>query len=864
MANIFDQYENYSQKPAFYGGGRRISRPELSTSGFINVGLETDEPMFRKIKLDLRPPDTVSHMVVRNNHLVLAMANKTIFRIDLKNIDTPDEIEIPVSDKTAGVKIHQLFLDPFGNHLLVSLSGKDGELNSNVLYLLKNLKKTKPCNKMKGHVLTAVAWNLHNKDNGTGPILFGTSKGLIFETELTLGDDRNLFSSNIEVYWKQVFDVRSNITSLELHKYPNSDTDYFVLATTPNRLYQFLGKTLLGAEPPVLQSLFNNYNNDTMRFYELPCDLEYSQLQLYQKTVHDCPCLMAWMTGAGIYHGSIDCSGKLGKDSVTKDTGLIYYPDEDARVRPIAITLLEFHAIILFQDRLKVICLLNEEMVFLDIFAEIHGKMVGLVKDIVTGKIYAYSERAVFTYIITNEARNVWQIYLDKGDYASAEFHSQNNPVNLDKVRTQQAEQLFNKQKFDESARLYAKTQASFEQVSLKFLAIEETMALKHFLSEKLTSLKAHEKTQITMIVTWIMELYLNQLGILRDTGDKISEKYTALIDEFYSFLEKQKVTDCINNNKNVVYNLISSHGDQETLIHVAFLMKDYERLISYQIDNRNFCEALKILEKYKNPELFYQYSPVLMQSCPKETVGIWISQGRRLNPTKLIPALLQCDQGKNKSQEAEAIRYFEFCVNTLDNKDTSIHNYLLSLYAKLDSEKLMTYLTLQGQDPVYICYDLKYALRVCSEYKHVKACVLIYAAMGLYEEAVDLALKVDVQLAKQNADRPEDDDELRKKLWLKIAKHVVKEENNIKKAMEFLKECNLIKIEDILPFFPDFVTIDHFKEAICSSLKEYNQHIDILQDEMKDATESAQEIRAEIQAFRNRQIYSYFIHFLN
>ena len=29
---------------------------------------------------------------------------------------------------------------------------------------------------------------------------------------------------------------------------------------------------------------------------------------------------------------------------------------------------------------------------------------------------------------------------------------------------------------------------------------------------------------------------------------------------------------------------------------------------------------------------------------------------------------------------------------------------------------------------------------------------------------------------------------------------------------MELLNECTLLKIEDILPFFPDFVTIDQFK----------------------------------------------------
>ena len=49
------------------------------------------------------------------------------------------------------------------------------------------------------------------------------------------------------------------------------------------------------------------------------------------------------------------------------------------------------------------------------------------------------------------------------------------------------------------------------------------------------------------------------------------------------------------------------------------------------------------------------------------------------------------------------------------------------------------------------------------------------------------------------------------------IAEHVVKHDNDIKQAMSFLQYCDekdkgLVKVEDILPFFPDFVTIDHFK----------------------------------------------------
>lgn len=84
-------------------------------------------------------------------------------------------------------------------------------------------------------------------------------------------------------------------------------------------------------------------------------------------------------------------------------------------------------------------------------------------------------------------------------------------------------------------------------------------------------------------------------------------------------------------------------------------------------------------------------------------------------------------------------------------------------------------------------------------------------------------------------------------------AEHVVREKDDIKQAMEFLQQCDLVRIEDILPFFSDFVTIDHFKEAICNSLQEYNQHIQDLKEEMQEATKSAELIRKDIQSFRNR-----------
>ncbi|XP_055957598.1 vacuolar protein sorting-associated protein 18 homolog [Patella vulgata] len=372
---------------------------------------------------------------------------------------------------------------------------------------------------------------------------------------------------------------------------------------------------------------------------------------------------------------------------------------------------------------------------------------------------------------------------------------------------------------------------------------------------KKLSSLRPQDKTQITMLVTWLIELYLNQLGELKEQNQDESQEYVAIQEYFRTFLGQPKVKDCLSNNRGVVYDLIASHGDVEDMVFFAVLMKDYERVISHHLQHENYKRALEVLQNKQNDvELYYKFSPILMQYTPKETVDAWIKQGRQLDPKKLIPALVQYDQEKYKQQGNEAIRYLEFCVQQLDNKDTAIHNYLVSLYAKIQPANLMIYLEMQGENSDNICYDVKYALRLCTEYKHTKACVHVYCIMGLYEEAVDMALSVDVELAKQMASKPDEDDvDIRKKLWLRIARHVVEEEKDVKRAMEFLHDCELLKIEDILPFFPDFVTIDHFKEAIITSLQEYNQHIDSLKDEMEEATQSAEEIRKEIQSFRNK-----------
>ena len=89
------------------------------------------------------------------------------------------------------------------------------------------------------------------------------------------------------------------------------------------------------------------------------------------------------------------------------------------------------------------------------------------------------------------------------------------------------------------------------------------------------------------------------------------------------------------------------------------------------------------------------------MQEVPKHTVKALIDQGKKLVPVRLLPALVTCE---GEFHAKQVITYLEFCIDKLKNTDKAIHNFLLSLYAKHDKEKLMQYLNSQGQELSLVC----------------------------------------------------------------------------------------------------------------------------------------------------------------
>ncbi|KAI8985185.1 Pep3/Vps18/deep orange family-domain-containing protein [Pilobolus umbonatus] len=788
-------------------------------TGYVSTGFgQVDEPIFGIDYVNFQMPAKLIDMAVSNNILMAALDNHKLLRIDLENTVEVEEIEI--IRKPNDGKIVKIFFDPTGRHLILTTDHGEN------YYHYEKWRRTKSLSKFKGVTITSIAWNKQATltDPSTREILIGTKNGLIYETSLEPTDE---YFRKEEKYFKQVYSIHEStmpVTGLYFEQFPVNNRKYFVMATTTTRIYQFIG--LIGSnsgshspaafgdvaedrgERAMFENLFSNYEVNP-GFQELPGELPRSELhffsrfhELQQQGIAE---TFAWLTGPGIYHGSLVFGSQNVGDSVVDDVQLLQYPatpseDDSGKLItevPISVALTEFHFILLYKDRVRAICQLNDQIVYEELIAIIKGEeVIGMAVDDTKKTFWIYTTLSMYELSITNEERDVWKLYLEKKNYNSALRYCK-DPAQKDRVYTAQAKDYFGQRRFKMSAQIFAESTVPFEEVALMFVEKEEVDALRVYLAHKLNRLRKNDQTQKTIVATWLVELYLSKLNELENlaasahcspapteatslnpnTESYFLEQVDEIRDEFKAFLETYNG----NLHRPTTYKLMASQGRNEEFLFFASLIGDYDKVISHWITEKNWTKALEVLSKEADPDVFYKFSPVLMENEPYET--------------------------------NQAIRYLSYVVTSINNTDPAIHNFLLTLYATQktsDETALLTFLKNEGRE---MHYDLDYALRLCTQNGRTQSCVHIYSQMGLYEEAVNLALKNhDLELARINADKPEDDEPLRKKLWLNIAKHIVYETKDIRYSLEFLKQSNLLKIEDILPFFPDFVLIDDFK----------------------------------------------------
>ena len=116
--------------------------------------------------------------------------------------------------------------------------------------------------------------------------------------------------------------------------------------------------------------------------------------------------------------------------------------------------------------------------------------------------------------------------------------YTQGNPATTNLIRVLKAENCIQQGLYEQSAEIYASSDTPFEEVALKFSRLGQENALKILLMKKAEALKASQSLpQLFMISSWLMEIYLNSLGHLKNSTD--SHAYKTVLLEFRTFLTR-------------------------------------------------------------------------------------------------------------------------------------------------------------------------------------------------------------------------------------------------------------------------------------------------------------------------------------
>ncbi|KAL0217957.1 hypothetical protein RCL1_008805 [Eukaryota sp. TZLM3-RCL] len=746
--------------------------------------------------------------------------------------------------------IKHAFVDPTGRHILVSAQSA-----TNQLFYVYHPTRTEQTQKLKSltfntntNLVTAVGWLFNEITFSTSPshIILGTSQGNLYE--LNIEGSSSKCTPKDKLY---SLECGTFVSGILIRCFDLSDTScsIFVLITTVPRIYEFSTKS--GAHSrlnPSFDKIFKEYFNTKPKFNELQ-NLEAPNCRSVLCVRYPCrhdevlkPWSFCWMTSTGLFVAVANLTPQSQSESIITDSKLIPFPNHEVAVSAV---LTDLHVICGYSDRIEIISLITQSSVF-----SIPVDFNPLSTIIIDGNCTRIlGNRNILMLNFAEEDRDVWKWYTFKKDWRNAlEFAK--TQAQKDEIFELEGQNSFDQGDYSSAARRWARTNKPIEQVSLLFLEHSKD-ALLEFLIEKLAILTRNQtvdsQVQVSMIALWIVDVYLSRLSTFQSNERVLEDtkfEFRAFLDDNYELLHKQ-----------TTYNLISAHNRSEELIYFAKLIGDFHRVVDLLIQEGQYQEALDVVSSSRDANFVYKFSPILICHVPSSVIRMWRNLPS-LDPKKLVPSLLLIQSNSSILTEASLFLESHVFSSNSDPIEPAVANLLLSYYAELEDDSRLT--AMLSDERVSSTVDLQYALRVCASRGKYEASVRIHTVLGLYEEAVELALKTgDVELAKVNADRGgENDPDLKKKLWMKIAKFVISQsKSDVSQVLEFLSTASVLKIEDILPYLDSLTSIGPLKSELLTSLDQYAQEISELSLSMEKSTRAADLTRKSLRELKNRSL---------
>lgn len=803
-------------------------------------------------------------LAVANNTLCLGLKSGRIIRIDLDNPESVDDVDV----KEGGCEIENLFLDPTGSYLLITTSSRDNYVLNYQTTKVKNLGR------LRDLAVTSVAWSPIESSLSSGEVLLGTADGCIYETCLEFSDEyfkrEDRYVRKVAEFKVEDSHVVTPITGITVQLGASPSYRKIVVVNANGHAWYYSGKISAHLQDgiPVYTKFFEREEHVSQEFGA--DDGRAALLAVTPPEPKSSSWAFALLTGVGIVHRTIrkDHSDTLESRKTFFQGSNIYILNQIQSTSPIVgMCLTSFHIAIATESKLFVINRFSYELVFEQNVTQPREKLLGLVVDPKQHTFWLFSAENIYEITVDDESRGMWKLVLEQGDLDEAMRLSESDPdpTSQDELLGILGDRQLKEKDYLGAANTYGNSRRRpLEQTALLFLDANQPEALLKYLQTKLGSFPKANVTQRLLVASWIIELLMEQFNKLDDqeatSESPLEEQRRVLSTKFHDFITKYK-SDL---HKGTVFEIMSVNGRQEELLYYAAAIQDYNFVLHYWVGLENWQKALQVLRQVKEDDrdLVYKYSTVLLVHAAKETVDTWVVIGKEMEATKLIPALLNYSQTVRPGKVAndQAVRYLKNVVTKQGSKEPIVHNTLISLLSMSPQEEeteLLAYLQ-ECSSMAQLPYDVDFALRTCIRCHRFESCVHIYCNIHMYHEAVKLALshgrlELAIKVVEMTRDLDEADaaytPDLCKNLWFAIVKHVIDNSNEIplSQVVSLLKQSHVLKIEDVLSLFPDFVVVDDFKQAICDSLESYNTNLVNIQREMKDSITTADKIRDEI-----------------
>jgi hypothetical protein len=298
-------------------------------------------------------------------------------------------------------------------------------------------------------------------------------------------------------------EIISGIKFMKTSKQKLTDDDdyYYIIAVTRTKIYQFIGPGKEGFKQTFAKYKENPmlYNDSCKYFprarskkdkFDTDINILYRNSERFYQ--------FGWKTETGFCFGNFNYSNYL-PDNLNQFTVIPFAKidnqgKKEIKADPISVTHTQNHIFILYSDCLTIISKLTSNIIHTQYFTKEYEGIAYNEFSPDGGTILLYSKKELFQISLKEENVDIWEDYLEVGDYPNVQKCLEKNDKLMKKINRIIGDEEFEREDYNNSLSKYLLSDEKFEMVCLKYLIKDQKEILNLYLQMYLDNLEKEKK----------------------------------------------------------------------------------------------------------------------------------------------------------------------------------------------------------------------------------------------------------------------------------------------------------------------------------------------------------------------------------